>query len=38
LSCMLGRMAGLTKREVTWDELLAHGETYELGFSMGQFG
>ncbi len=38
LSCMLGRMAGLQKREVTWDELLAHGETYQLGFGMEQFG
>jgi hypothetical protein len=28
---MLGRMAGYQKREVTWEELLAHGETYELG-------
>jgi myo-inositol 2-dehydrogenase / D-chiro-inositol 1-dehydrogenase len=37
LSCMLGRMAGLQQREVTWDELLKHGETYELGFSMDQF-
>ncbi len=37
LSCMLGRMAGYTQREVTWEELLAHGETYELGFSMEQF-
>jgi predicted dehydrogenase len=37
LSCMLGRMAGLTGREVTWEDLLAHGETYELGFSMDQF-
>jgi myo-inositol 2-dehydrogenase / D-chiro-inositol 1-dehydrogenase len=37
LSCMLGRMAGLTSREVTWDELLAHGETYELGFSVDEF-
>jgi predicted dehydrogenase len=37
LSCMLGRMAGLQGREVTWDELLAHGETYELGFSLDQF-
>ncbi len=32
LSCMLGRMAGYQKREVTWDDLLAHGETYSLGF------
>ncbi len=37
LSCMLGRMAGYQKREVTWEDLLAHGETYELGFSMEQF-
>lgn len=37
LSCMLGRMAGYTQREVTWEDLLAHGETYELGFSMEQF-
>jgi myo-inositol 2-dehydrogenase/D-chiro-inositol 1-dehydrogenase len=37
LSCMLGRMAGLTRREVTWEDLLAHGETYQLGFSMAQF-
>jgi hypothetical protein len=34
---MLGRMAGYTKREVTWEELLAHGETYELGMDMKQF-
>lgn len=38
LSCMLGRMAGYQKREVTWEELLAHGETYKLGFSVQQFG
>lgn len=37
LSCMLGRMAGYTKQEVTWDDLLAHGETYKLGFSVNQF-
>ena len=37
LSCMLGRMAGLTRREVTWEDLLAHGETYPLGFSLDQF-
>jgi myo-inositol 2-dehydrogenase / D-chiro-inositol 1-dehydrogenase len=37
LSCMLGRMAGYQKREVTWDDLLAHGENYQLGFSMDQF-
>jgi predicted dehydrogenase len=37
LSCMLGRMAGYTRREVTWEELLAHGETYQLGFKLDQF-
>lgn len=36
-SCMLGRMAGLKKKEVTWDELLAHGESYELGMKLEQF-
>src|SRR5579863_6831745 len=36
LSCMLGRMAGLERREVTWEDLLAHGENYELGFSLDQ--
>jgi hypothetical protein len=34
---MLGRMAGYQRREVTWDDLLAHGETYQLGFSLDQF-
>ncbi len=37
LSCMLGRMAGYTGREVTWDELLKHGESYELGMKLEQF-
>src|SRR5450631_2116874 len=37
LSCMLGRMAGYQKREVTWEDLLAHGESYELGFKLDQF-
>ena len=37
LSCMLGRMAGYQRREVTWEELLAHGETYQLGFNLKQF-
>ncbi len=36
-SCMLGRMAGQLKREVTWDELLAHGEEYHLDINMSQF-
>jgi len=34
---MLGRMAGLTRREVTWEELMAHGESYQLGMNMEQF-
>jgi len=38
LSCMLGRMAGYTKREVTWEDLLAHGESYPLGMDVAQFG
>jgi predicted dehydrogenase len=37
MSCMLGRMAGLQQKEVSWEDLLKHGETYELGFSMEQF-
>lgn len=37
LSCMLGRMAGLTGREVTWDEQLKHGEHYEMKIDMSQF-
>ena len=37
LSCMLGRMAGYQKCEVTWEELLSHGESYQLGFSLDQF-
>jgi hypothetical protein len=37
LSCMLGRMAGYQQREVTWEELLTHGETYTLGMSLEQF-
>ena len=37
LSCMLGRMAGYQKREVTWEELLAHGESYSLGMKLEQF-
>jgi hypothetical protein len=34
---MLGRMAGQQNREVTWDELLAHGEEYHLDINMSQF-
>ena len=37
LSCMMGRMAGLGRREVTWEELLARGETYKLGMDLNQF-
>jgi predicted dehydrogenase len=37
LSCMLGRMAGYTGRTTTWEELLAHGESYELGMKLEQF-
>ena len=37
LSCMLGRMAGLTRREVSWEDLLANGETYQLGLRLEQF-
>jgi myo-inositol 2-dehydrogenase/D-chiro-inositol 1-dehydrogenase len=37
LSCMLGRMAGYQKSEVAWDDLLAHGATYELGMDLNQF-
>jgi predicted dehydrogenase len=36
LSCMLGRMAGYQKREVTWDEMLAQTENWRLGFSLEQ--
>jgi myo-inositol 2-dehydrogenase / D-chiro-inositol 1-dehydrogenase len=38
LSCMLGRMAGYQKREVTWEELLANEDAYSLGMSLSQFG
>lgn len=37
LTCMLGRMAGEQKREVTWDEQLKHGEHYEMKIDMSQF-
>ena len=37
LSCMMGRMAGLRKHEVTWEELEAHGETYALGMDINKF-
>jgi len=37
LSCMLGRMAGYERREVTWEDLLAHGENYKLGMDLQQF-
>jgi predicted dehydrogenase len=37
LTCMLGRMAGYQKREVTWEDLMAHGENYDLGFNIEEF-
>ena len=37
LSCMLGRFAGYQRREVTWEDLLLHGETYKLGMDLNQF-
>lgn len=37
LSAMLGRMAGRQGGEVTWEELMQHAETYELGINMTQF-
>jgi myo-inositol 2-dehydrogenase/D-chiro-inositol 1-dehydrogenase len=37
LSCILGRMAGYQKREVTWDEMLKSNEDWKLGFSVEQF-
>jgi myo-inositol 2-dehydrogenase / D-chiro-inositol 1-dehydrogenase len=37
LSCMLGRMAGMQGHEVTWDDLLKHGERYEMKIDMTQF-
>ncbi len=37
LSAMLGRMAARLGREVTWDELLSHGERYALNIDMRQF-
>jgi len=36
-SCMLGRQAAVLGREVTWDELLKHPETFSLGMDVSQF-
>ncbi|MEO6818034.1 MAG: Gfo/Idh/MocA family oxidoreductase [Edaphobacter sp.] len=36
-SCMLGRMAGYTRREVTWEDLQTHGEKFTLGMDVNQF-
>lgn len=36
-SAMLGRMAGRLGREVTWEEMLEHGEEYSLNMDMSQF-
>ena len=37
LSCILGRMAGYQKREITWAQMLAQKENWPLGFSLEQF-
>jgi len=37
LSCILGRMAGYQKQEVTWDQMLARKEDWQLGFDLEQF-
>lgn len=37
LTCILGRMAGLRGHEVTWDEMMKHGEKFSLGIDMRQF-
>jgi len=37
LSCMLGRMAGYQKHEVTWEQMLASEEKWQLGFGLEQF-
>ena len=37
LSCMLGRMAGYSGHIVTWDDMLAQGENYQLGMDLQQF-
>lgn len=37
LSCMLGRMAGYQKHELTWEQMLAQKEDWQLGFSLQQF-
>jgi myo-inositol 2-dehydrogenase / D-chiro-inositol 1-dehydrogenase len=37
LSCMLGRMAGYQKQQVTWEHMLAHKENWQLGFGLEQF-
>lgn len=37
LSCMLGRMAGYQKHEVTWEQMMAQKEDWPLGFNIDQF-
>jgi myo-inositol 2-dehydrogenase / D-chiro-inositol 1-dehydrogenase len=37
LSCMLGRMAGYQKREISWDDMLTQKEDWPLGFNVEQF-
>lgn len=36
LSCMLGRMAGYQRREVSWDEMMSRGETYQLNLDVNK--
>jgi hypothetical protein len=36
-SCMLGRHAADTGREVTWDDLQQNSEVYSLGMDITQF-
>lgn len=37
LSCILGRMAGYQKQEVTWEQMMATKEDWPLGFDLQQF-
>lgn len=37
MTCMLGRMAGYQKREVTWEDMMEKGETYALEMDLNQF-
>lgn len=37
MTCMLGRMAGYENRDVTWQDLMDHGDSYPLGMDLDQF-